>query len=881
MVYQVFVSSTERDLRRHREAVKTALVKTGYLPVGMEEFGARDAAPVAGCLDLVGEADLFVGIYAWRYGYVPPGAERSITAEELEEARRLDKPRFYFLVDESAPWPAVPGVAEESPESRELLRALKRDLRSERIVASFNTPDELALQVVTALRTWEQAQAPAEDPERREQLELVDQVQRYWINGVLQRTVPDNALLLRDREERTDAVAQPWETAVWTERGEPALLPARTPLDLFVQRGRRLLILGEGGYGKTTELLQLAAGLLERARRDAQQPVPVVLKLASWGRRSRRLADWMVSQIQARHKLDATLVRRWIEGDRLLPLLDGLDEMEPGCRDACARAINEFLAGHPERGLAVTCRSDVVDELSERLDLRDAYALLPLSTDALDRRLAAGGPGAETLRAALAEPGWRELARTPLLLVMIERVLRGAGAAALGATPTVPGASAADAGAARRRVLGAYVKAMLEQPPRPLRYPVVRTRRGLAWLVSEMSAHRLAIFQIDDLQPSWLSRTAHIWLYAVVSRASSGALLMAPMVVVGTVSFRVLVGLAAGACAGLVDGRRLRGGQEAPAAAGAVVGAVAAGEEVAASVPAPLTHRPAMRALAIGGAAMLCFNLIGALSLLARGDFEWRLDLPDGLKFGSACGILFGLVFGLRRGRRERGDTELSAGLARSRWSWSKSRRGAAWMLALVAPWCLVEQLRRALGVYSPFTSLAFFLAVGPAASVIGGLAGGLMGDVEEEPALPRGRRPGLRHALEVTVLAGWHAVAWVAAVLWLSLLLLWAVAGVVFGAGEWLAPAFAALAVGTLSVLALRGLDFVQHFTLRALLWAEGTCPLRWVRFLDQAVDCKLMHRVGPGYEFLHPWLLAELAAGAAAGQGAGSAAGGPSGAP
>ncbi|HEV3073059.1 MAG TPA: hypothetical protein VHB47_01470 [Thermoanaerobaculia bacterium] len=179
-------------------------------------------------------------------------------------------------------------------------------------------------------------------------------------------------------------------------------------------------------------------------------------------------------------------------------------------------------------------------------------------------------------------------------------------------------------------------------------------------------------------------------------------------------------------------------------------------------------------------------------------------------------------------------------------------------------------------------------MLLGLAASFMGGLAGGLVGDVEEEPdaeeewAMRRRRaHPGLRRALAVMARAGWKGAALMAAVPWLLLLLpLWR-ADVPFGVREWLSPALAALAFGTWSFLALGGLDLVQHFTLRALLWAEGTFPLRWVRFLDQAVDRKLMHRVGPGYAFIHPWLLAELAAGAAAGQGAASAAKGSSGAP
>jgi eukaryotic-like serine/threonine-protein kinase len=883
MIRTAFISSTKIDLVRHREAVRDALLKNAYHPVEMEDFGARDVDPVTGCLRLVGESQVFIGIYAWRYGYVPAGAERSITAEELEQARRLGKPCLCFVVDEHYAWPADPAVPEESPASREALKAFKSSLP--RMTASFTTPEQLALMVVTALHRWEQEQAVASVPERRRLLNLMDQVERFWIRSVLERTIPESGLLGRDREARLDEVAQPWEVPSWTERAEPALLPQRTPLDLFVERPWRLLILGEGGHGKTTDLLQLAAGLLALAN-DPEQPVPVVLKLASWGWRSRHLAAWMSGQIATHYKnLDAAVVRGWIDGARplLLPLLDGLDEVDPGCREACARAINEFLAGHPACGLAVTCRTDVNEEFEQRLGLRDAYALRPLSSEALDRVLAGGWPGVEALRAALAAPGWRELARTPLLLVMMERVLRRTGAAALGSTPLAEAGKPADAAEARRQVLSLYVREMLERPPQPLRFPLARTRRSLAWLAGQILAHRLAVFQLEELQPSWLAGPARVWLYAVVSRALGGALLVLPVAALGY-PILVPVGLAAGACAGVVDGRRLRRGGAgagpvavASAAAGGDMAAgrtgvaAAAGTAGAAGQPEPLAHRPAARVLAIGGAAMLCFALIAGLPRLAVGDLVWRLDLADALKFGSACGALFGLVFGQR-------DIEISFGLARTRWSWSKSRRGAAWPLALVLLWWLPELLRSAIGVYSRFAGvvgLEFFLLMGLVASAVGGLLGGLLGDVEEEQAVPRHRRPGPRQALKVAFQVGWRVLLGAAGALGMVVLLQQRLAGAGFQASSWLATAFAALALGFWIALALRGLDVVQHYTLRVLLWAEGTFPLRWGRFLDQAVDCNLMHRVGSGYEFIHPWLLAEIAGGGAHETAAGDAVG------
>lgn len=857
MVQKVFISSTKKDLLRHRDALKQALIKSGHFPVEMDDFGARDVDPVTGCLRLVAESQLFVGVYAWRYGYVPPGAARSITAEELEQARRLDKPRFCFLVDETYPWPADPDVPPEDPASKVLLEALKNSVRSERMVATFTTPEQLALGVVTALRRWELGRAAAAG--RGRQLDdLLGKVERFWVKSVLEPSIPKTGLLIRDREERADEVAQPWAPPAWAERGKVKLLPPRAPLDLFVGSGRRLLILGEGGYGKTTDLLQLAGGLLELARDDPEQPVPVVLKLGSWGRLSpRRLSGWMTVEIHTHYKLDAALVRGWIDADRLLPLLDGLDEVEPGCRDTCVHAINQFLAGHPACGLAVCCRGDVNDELRERLDLRSAYALWPLSAASLDRYLAGAGADAEPLRAALAEPGWRELACNPLLLLLMERVLPRAGAASLGATPT--GSVAAPSGASpRRMLLETYVQVMLDPRDRPLRFGEVRTRRGLAWLAAKMGAHQVALFQLGDLQPSWLGGAAQVWVYAVASRALGGAFLMLPMALPWH-PFLLPFGLATGAVAGLFDGWRLR--NIAPRPASATDAAPAAAQPLAG-----ILHRPAGTALAIGGVAMLCFNLFGALSRHAAGLLRWRVDLPDGLRYGLFFGALFGLVFGLRRGRGERGDTEIAAGLTRSRWSWRKSRRGAAWPPVLVALLWVIEWLRGWLGVPSMYTNVngsLVYLLVALVLSLVGGMVGGLLGDVEERPAGVKRRHPGLRPAFAATVHAFWRPLLLVAAALWAVLLLLLAFGGVRFGRDELWAPAYAAVALALWSAFALRGLDIVQHSTLRLLLWFEGVFPLRWVPFLDQAVDRELMHRVGPGYEFIHPWLLADLAAG------------------
>src|SRR5215831_4359562 len=96
---RVFLSSTSRDLKEHREAVRRHCAALGYDLLMMEEFGAQDADAVGVSLKEVEPCKVFIGVYARRYGYVRPGFAASVTEMEYEEAKRLDKPRLIFVVE--------------------------------------------------------------------------------------------------------------------------------------------------------------------------------------------------------------------------------------------------------------------------------------------------------------------------------------------------------------------------------------------------------------------------------------------------------------------------------------------------------------------------------------------------------------------------------------------------------------------------------------------------------------------------------------------------------------------------------------------------------------------------------------------------------------
>src|SRR5215510_10425453 len=100
----VMISSTARDLPQHREQVRLACERAGFEPREMmEHLTALDTDAVAISLRMVDEADVYIGVFAYRYGYVPDGYDISITEMEYERAVERDKPRLIFFMHEDHP----------------------------------------------------------------------------------------------------------------------------------------------------------------------------------------------------------------------------------------------------------------------------------------------------------------------------------------------------------------------------------------------------------------------------------------------------------------------------------------------------------------------------------------------------------------------------------------------------------------------------------------------------------------------------------------------------------------------------------------------------------------------------------------------------------
>ena len=148
-------------------------------------------------------------------------------------------------------------------------------------------------------------------------------------------------------------------------------------------RHGRLVILGAGGAGKTVLANQLLIDLIGSDRPGGPPPadafqVPVRISLASFNPGDNidgtapaqmrfRLDEWIASYLTEVHGLAPRVARALLRQRRILPVLDGLDEMDSAGDPSRAAAVIRSL-NHPVDGtlspVVLTCRTDRYEQLA-------------------------------------------------------------------------------------------------------------------------------------------------------------------------------------------------------------------------------------------------------------------------------------------------------------------------------------------------------------------------------------------------------------------------------------------------------------------------------------------------------------------------------------
>lgn len=144
----VMISSTLRDLPDHRQQAMAACLGRGMFPKMMEHLPASDADTIHDSLELVNDADIYVGVFGFRYGYVPSGHDISITEMEYNRAVSRNIPCLIFLMHQDH---VVRPADVETGVGAEKLEKFKHKLQKHRVVRFFRSAEDLRAGVIDSL----------------------------------------------------------------------------------------------------------------------------------------------------------------------------------------------------------------------------------------------------------------------------------------------------------------------------------------------------------------------------------------------------------------------------------------------------------------------------------------------------------------------------------------------------------------------------------------------------------------------------------------------------------------------------------------------------------------------------------------------------------
>jgi hypothetical protein len=287
-----------------------------------------------------------------------------------------------------------------------------------------------AFLVLTGLArlTWVQADKQTDEHTALAQQNRVRMRQHLaqWYQNFLASSLDQAMWLDLDLADKPDALFTP--LVVRDIHLPERLLPSGTSIiQVYDEAHQELLILGEPGSGKSTQLYLLAQHLLTLTENDQTAPLPIVFPLSSWAQNGLPLETWMAEQLKQTYQVPKRLAQQWVQDQQIIPLLDGLDEMEEAARPRCLQAINRYHLEHVHP-LVVCSRSaeHTTAAQSEQFTLQRAVVVQPLTATQIETRLTQGGRQFAGLRAAYRQnAALRELATAPLWLNLLISTYQG------------------------------------------------------------------------------------------------------------------------------------------------------------------------------------------------------------------------------------------------------------------------------------------------------------------------------------------------------------------------------------------------------------------------------------------------------------------------
>ncbi|SEB24330.1 DUF4062 domain-containing protein [Variovorax sp. YR216] len=484
---RVYISSTFADLESYRREVGESIHRLGHEDVAMEYYVAEDTRPLERCLQDVGGCDVYVGIFAFRYGFIPEennDSRLSITELEYSKACEVGVPCLIFLLSEEAPWPRN---KQDKGSAAESIEAFRERLQRRHTVNFFTTEDELTRKVNEGLVKWQKGDAGGSlrsqadwETYRRTVADVHQWVRMQVIAGISKDRGPIRIPLIDIFEPQLVAAGasgtdvpddvRRYQEAIYGDRSESAndapsdlaieatddvtvsgeenVLLASNPEYIvdIVGREPAQVILGGPGSGKSSILHYVMLRVCQAAGESSRLPmhlsdnqIPFLIDLRNFTlQKQSDFLTYIAHNLATTYDtpVDVNGVSAILEEpERSLVFFDGLDEVfDPIDRKRVITQFQTFARRYPQARIVVTSRIAGYEPTALGTAGFQHYTLLPLTLSQIRRfavnwyrhyTLAGTDRTAQGLVQRIVEsPRMLDLAGNPLLLTMMAVVYK-------------------------------------------------------------------------------------------------------------------------------------------------------------------------------------------------------------------------------------------------------------------------------------------------------------------------------------------------------------------------------------------------------------------------------------------------------------------------
>lgn len=146
--YQVFISSTFRDLIDERQAVLRGILELDHIPAGMELFPATSAAAWELIRDVIDNSDYYLVIIGGRYGSI---GEQGISYTEMEYDYAISARKPVIALLHNDPTKLLRDKTDTDEETWTRLQEFRAKVEDRHTCSYWETADDLMVRVVAGI----------------------------------------------------------------------------------------------------------------------------------------------------------------------------------------------------------------------------------------------------------------------------------------------------------------------------------------------------------------------------------------------------------------------------------------------------------------------------------------------------------------------------------------------------------------------------------------------------------------------------------------------------------------------------------------------------------------------------------------------------------